>query len=131
MLRIQDRRVRSNSANSGTQVKNLTAGDVIQSELAGAGNRIANMAVGAANLLIAMSPGDAEFIAPVQPFTPTSNYFGQRGEATADGLLAVSGATALGKGTAGAVEGAANSVRVGRRMSQAKCQAKEAGVSLS
>ena len=70
-----------------------------------------------------MGPGDAELIGPVKPFTPTSNYFAQRGEATADGLLAVNGATALGKGIAGAVDAAANSVRVGRWMSQAEYQA--------
>ena len=70
-----------------------------------------------------MGPGNAELIEAVQPFRPTSNYFGQRGEATADGLLAVSGATALDKGVAGLVDNAVNSVRVGRWMSQVEYQA--------
>lgn len=57
-----------------------------------------------------MSPGDAELIAPVQPFTPTSNYFGQKGAATVDGLLLVTGATGICSGIAGRLEGAGTGV---------------------
>jgi RHS repeat-associated protein len=89
---------------SGTPVTNLTQGDIVQSWAAGFGNRVANWGVGAANFLIAMSPGEAELIDPVQPFTPRSNYFAQRGGDTADGLSLVTGGTAFGKGLAGLAE---------------------------
>lgn len=96
----------ADSANNVTPVKDLTAGDIIKSELAGAGNAIANAAVGAANLLISIGDigGNAELIGRVKPFTPESNYFGERGAATADGLMAVTGATSLGSAAAGLAE---------------------------
>jgi hypothetical protein len=53
--------------------------------------------------MIAMSPGDADLMGSSPPFTPKSHYFGHQGGEILDGLLAVNGATALGKGVAGLV----------------------------
>lgn len=48
-----------------------------------------------------LTPRLAELIGTVKPFTPVSNYFGQRGGDTADGLLLVSGASGIAKAATG------------------------------
>lgn len=62
-----------------------------------------------------MGPGDADLIDPVHPFTPRSNYFGQRGADTVDGLTAVEGARGLGSGIAGAADSGVWRLAPGRR----------------
>ena len=59
---------------------------------------MANAAVGLVNLAGLLIDPSVEPIPPVQPFTPKSDYFGGKGEATADGLMVTGGGRALGKG---------------------------------
>jgi len=91
-----------NLLNTDATAVNLTAGDVINSFLAGPINSIANGLISAGNLFMTLGDvtGTATPFPHVQLITPLSQYFASQGDAAAQGIGLATGATGIGRGVA-------------------------------